>query len=80
MIQQVRRVLVNAIRPRLHEFRLAIAAAAQADAEGLGSAGTQEIPNTVSDDDAVAQGNAELAARQSEIRPDQAWPVRHGRQ
>ena len=31
MIQQVRRVLVNAISARLRQFRLAIAAAAQAD-------------------------------------------------
>ena len=61
MIQQVRRVLVNAIRSRLYQFRLAIAAAAQADTEGLGSTGAQEIPNTVSDDDAVAEGDAELS-------------------
>src|SRR5215469_501080 len=66
MIQQLRRVFIHAISSSLYEFGLSVAAAAQADAECFCPARAQEIPDTVSYNNAVAQRGSELARSRKE--------------
>jgi hypothetical protein len=68
MVEQISWMLVHAIGSRLLKFGLPISAREQPDPECLGSAGSQQVPDAVPDDDAIAECDSEPPrSREKEI-------------
>ena len=62
MMQEIRRIVIGAIGPGAFQFVPAIAARQEPDTERGGPASRQQVPDTVTDDDALAIGTWSCSA------------------